>query len=80
MGLPVVATDVPGCRNIVQHGVNGLLCEARNSCSLVKAMQELLEMSERHRSEMGAHGRSLVSSKFDERFIVEATLAAVESA
>ena len=32
MGLPVVATAVPGCRHVVQHGVNGLLCQVRDRC------------------------------------------------
>jgi len=80
MGLPVVATDVPGCRSIVEHGVNGVLCEARNTGSLAGAMRRILDMSEQERSAMGANGRSLVASKFDERFIVEATMRAVESA
>jgi len=79
MGLPVVATDVPGCRNVVEHGVNGVLCEARNSDSLADAMRSILDMSEPERSAMGGSGRRLVASRFDERIIVEATVRAVES-
>lgn len=79
MGLPVVATDVPGCRNVVEHGVNGVLCEARNSQSLAEALRGILGMSEQERSVMGGLGRRLVASRFDEQVVVEATVRAVES-
>jgi glycosyltransferase involved in cell wall biosynthesis len=80
MGLPVVATDVPGCRNIVEDGVNGLLCEAKNSESLRQAMQKMLMMATAERVAMGENGRTLVSQKYSEKFVVEATMRAVESA
>jgi glycosyltransferase involved in cell wall biosynthesis len=80
MGLPVVATDVPGCRNIVRDRFNGLLCEVRNSKSLENAMREMLRMTLAERTTMGENGRALVSQKFDENLVVEATMRAVESA
>jgi len=79
MGLPVVATDVPGCRNIVEHGYNGLLCEAKSSCALQQAMQNMVAMSEDKRSAMGANGRALVVEKFSEQFVVDATMRAIAS-
>lgn len=80
MGLPVIATDVPGCRNVVQDGVNGLLCEARNSHSLYRAMRRILTLSPAERLEMGENGRAIVAGKYDERLVVEATVEAVTSA
>lgn len=80
MGLPVVATDVPGCRNIVTDGFNGLLCEVKNSESLLLALQKMLALSDQERALMGANGRKLVAEKFDEQLVVEATMSAVESA
>lgn len=80
MGLPVVATDVPGCRSIVQRGLNGLLCEAKSSASLAQAMREMLALSEQERLRMGTSGRALVCAKFDEKQVVETTLRAIESA
>ena len=49
MGLPVVASDVPGCRNIVTDGFNGLLCQPHSSVSLADAMRRIIEMSEPER-------------------------------
>lgn len=80
MGLPVITTNVPGCRNIVTDGFNGLLCEARNSASLQLAMQRMLRLGDEERRAMGASGRSLVTQAFDECLVIEATVRAVQSA
>ena len=80
MGLPVVATDVAGCRNVVSDGYNGLLCEVKSSTSLAHAMQRMLALSDDERVRMGENGRARVARKFDEQLVVEATMRAVESA
>jgi glycosyltransferase involved in cell wall biosynthesis len=80
MGLPVLATDVPGCRNVVSDGYNGLLCEVKSSASLAHAMQKMLALTDDERARMGENGRALVARKFDEQLVVEATMRAVESA
>lgn len=77
MGLPAVATDVPGCRHIVSHGVNGLLCEARSAEALQGALEQLLAMSEAEREALGAAGRARVEAEFDEQRVVKAALEAV---
>lgn len=77
MGLPVVATDVPGCRHVVQHGVNGLLCRARDIASLQGAMAQMLTMPIAERSRMGLEARRIVESMFSDNLVVDATLKAV---
>jgi glycosyltransferase involved in cell wall biosynthesis len=77
MGLPVIATDVPGCRNIVTDGVNGLLCEARSVPSLMTAIESLLAMPPEERARLGAAGRARVEAEFDEQRVVDAALAVV---
>ncbi len=71
MGRPIVATDVPGCREVVADGVNGLLCEARNVDSLASKLARMLEMSDDERRAMGERGRAKVAQEFDERVVVE---------
>jgi len=78
MGLPAVATDVPGCRHIVTHGVNGLLCEARSADALHAALEQLLAMSAAEREAMGAAGRARVEAEFDEQLVVRAAVDVVE--
>ncbi len=80
MGLPVVATDVPGCRNIVSDGHNGFLCQAKDSDSLMQAMQKVIAMPAAERERMGQAGRALVSENYDEALVVAATMRAVSSA
>ncbi|HEY6131561.1 MAG TPA: glycosyltransferase family 4 protein [Halioglobus sp.] len=80
MGLPVIATDVPGCRNIVKDGFNGLICDAMNTESLLTVMRKMLSMSTADRVTMGRNGRALVSQQYDENLVVEATLRAIDSA
>jgi glycosyltransferase involved in cell wall biosynthesis len=78
MGLPAVATDVPGCRHIVTHGVNGLLCEVRNAAALQAALQQMLDMSEEQRAALGAAGRARVEAEFDEQIVIKRYLETVE--
>jgi glycosyltransferase involved in cell wall biosynthesis len=71
MGRPIVATDVPGCREVVAEGVNGLLCEVRNAESLAARLAQMLDMSGDARRAMGERGRQKVAAEFDERVVVE---------
>lgn len=72
-GRAIVATDVPGCREAVRHGENGLLVEARNSGALAEALDLLLEDAELRRK-MGAAGRRRAEQEFDVCEVVRATL------
>ena len=78
MALPAVATDVPGCRHIVRHGHNGLLCEARSVDALFAALEQLLAMSDAERAALGAAGRARVEAEFDEQLVVKAALDVVD--
>jgi glycosyltransferase involved in cell wall biosynthesis len=55
-GRPLVATDVPGCRDVVQEGVNGLLVPPQDPAALAEALHTLL-IDEKLRARMGAAGR-----------------------
>jgi glycosyltransferase involved in cell wall biosynthesis len=73
-GLPIVATDVPGCREIVKHGVNGLLVPARNSNALAEAIRHIAE-NPSERSRMGAAGRKIAVNEFDEEIVIRDTFS-----
>ncbi len=77
MGLPAVATDVPGCRHIVTHGVNGLLCQVKSAESLRQALEQALAMTDAQRQALGAAGRARVEAEFDEQLVVRAALDVV---
>ncbi len=72
-GRPIIATDVPGCREIVHNGENGILVPLKNSNSLASAMKELINNPEK-RKIMGTNGRRLVENEFSEEIVVYQTL------
>ena len=77
MELPVVASDVAGCRNIIKHRKNGLLCKPRDSLSLKNAMKEMLQMSQADRLVMGKNGRQIVKEKFSEDLVINELLETI---
>ena len=70
---PVVTTDMPGCREIVEDGVNGLLVRPRDTVALADALERLI-VSPKLRATMGKAGRERVLQYFTERRVVEQTL------
>lgn len=63
MARPTITTDVPGCRETVTDGVNGLLVPSKNVEALARAMIDLAGDRDR-REQMGAAGRALASSRY----------------
>lgn len=77
MARPLIASDVPGCNDVVEHGVNGLLCEPRSAASLAGAMRSMLELSPAERSEMGRRGRAIAAARFGEDRVAAAYLTEI---
>lgn len=72
MGRPLIATDVPGCRAVVDHDVSGFLCEVRNVDSLATAMESFLALSPDARTTMGKAGRAKMEREYDQALVVAA--------
>jgi glycosyltransferase involved in cell wall biosynthesis len=72
-GLPVVATEVRGCRQVVDHGVTGLLVPVRDADALGVAVSELADDSDRRKA-MGEAAVLRARQHFDERRVVELVL------
>jgi glycosyltransferase involved in cell wall biosynthesis/ribosomal protein S18 acetylase RimI-like enzyme len=70
MGLPVIATDIRGCRQVVEDGVNGLLVPVRAPSRLRDAIESIGADPER-RAAMGEASRKRALANFDERRVVE---------
>jgi glycosyltransferase involved in cell wall biosynthesis len=77
MARPLIATDVPGCRQLVEDGVTGFLCAARDSASLAEAMKKLARLSPQERRRMGEAARAMVEQRYSEEFVVRAYLDAL---
>jgi glycosyltransferase involved in cell wall biosynthesis len=73
-GLPLITTDVPGCREVVTDGVDGLLVPMGDSEALARAMARLQDDPAFAR-QLGDAARRKARAQFDERIVVERTLA-----
>lgn len=69
MGKPIITTDSVGCRDVVDDGVTGFLCEPRNASDLAEKMLSLVVMTSDERQAMGRAGRLKAVREFDEKFI-----------
>lgn len=79
MSLPVVTTDVPGCRNIVKNGLNGLICSPRDSSALAAVMTKMINMPSADRNLMGQAGREIVTNSYDERLVIQSAVDVVNN-
>lgn len=79
MSRPIITTDMPGCRDVVAHGVNGLLCRAESAEDLAEKMLTLAAMSHSERQRMGIQGRLRAEQEFDERVVLEIYRQAIQS-
>ncbi len=70
MAIPIITTDVVGCRQVVDNGVTGLLCQVRDSSDLALKMEEMLNMTENDREYMGKLGREKMLKEFDESIVI----------
>ena len=73
MGKAIVASDVPGCREVTVDGENGLLVPVRDSAALASALQCVLTDDD-WRQELGRAGRRRMVKLFNERDVINQTL------
>jgi glycosyltransferase involved in cell wall biosynthesis len=71
VGRPLIATDVPGCKQIVDDGRTGFLCRARDAADLARKIEQMARLSRDERREMGAAARRKVERNFDEKVVLE---------
>jgi glycosyltransferase involved in cell wall biosynthesis len=77
MARPVIATDVPGCRSVLNHGVSGLLCDVRSAASLAAAMERFIALPPEARAAMGRAGRAKMEAEFDQAIVIAYYRAAI---
>jgi glycosyltransferase involved in cell wall biosynthesis len=79
MAIPVIATDVPGCRSVVMDQVSGYLCRSRDAADLADKMEKMLHLPRDARAAMGAAGRQRMVREFDEQTVLDQYVAAVKA-
>ena len=74
VGRPVITSNIPGCREAVEHGKTGLLAEVKSSKSLYLAMKQFLDLSWEERESMGKAGRRKMELEFEKGMVVRETV------
>lgn len=77
MARPIITTDAVGCREVVDHGINGFLCQVRDSADLAAKMEQMLSLTLTQRLEMGFRGRAKIEAEFDEQIVINKYLTAI---
>ena len=77
MGVPVVASNIRGCRQVVEHQKTGLLVRAHRPHHLALALERLVT-SPALRTQMGRAGRTKAIAEFDQRQVIDTTLSVYE--
>lgn len=72
MAKPLIATDVTGCRNLIEDGMTGYLCEVRNPVSLAEKMILLYNLPDEKRYEMGLKSREKMVKEYQKRIVLAA--------
>lgn len=74
MGRPVITSDIHGCKEAVEDGVTGFLCEKQNADDLYEKMKQFISLSFKEREAMGAAARKRMEMLFDKKKVVAETI------
>jgi glycosyltransferase involved in cell wall biosynthesis len=78
MARPLIATNVTGCRDIVEDGVNGLLCKVKSGEDLAEKMIKMMGLPAEQRKTMGEKGREKMIREFDKKKVIGIYLQAID--
>lgn len=79
MGLPAIVTDISGCNEIIQNGVNGIIIPSRDENILYEAMEWFYEHQHEEIKEMAKHARPIISERYESHKVWEALLKEYQS-
>ncbi len=80
MEKPVITTNVTGCKEIVEDGITGYLCEVKDSQDLALKMEGMLSLKSDERKNMGKKARQKVIREFDKEIVIKSYLKAIKEA
>ena len=77
-GRPVIASDIPGCREIFDEDISGIGFKPRDSKDLIRAVNQFLELPREVRADMGKAARQKVEDLFDRNIVVNKYIEEIE--
>jgi glycosyltransferase involved in cell wall biosynthesis len=77
MGRPIIASDIAGCKEIVDDGINGYLCLSKDYRDLANKMEKMLNLSDTQIIDMATKGRLKAENEFDQKIVIDIYLKSV---
>lgn len=79
MAKPLITTNIAGCRQTVDEGINGFLCEVKNAQDLALKMSQMYALDDKTLEQMGKASRQKVENEFDEKIVIQKYLDILRS-
>jgi glycosyltransferase involved in cell wall biosynthesis len=76
---PIIATDVPGCHQVVEDGVNGYLCKLKDARDLAAKMETMGNLDNETLYQFGQNGRHKMITNYDERLVIHKYVEAIKT-
>lgn len=71
IGRALIATDVPGCRHVVNDGENGFLCQPQSSEDLAQKMVSYLSLTADEKISMALNSHRIIKEKYDQKLVID---------
>jgi glycosyltransferase involved in cell wall biosynthesis len=78
MERPCISTDTTGCREVIEHGITGFLCNVKDANDLADKMEQMFREDPQNRSAMGRKARQKVIREFNKNIVVAAYMSAIK--
>lgn len=79
MGKPILASHVPGCKDVVENGVNGYFFEAKNIDDMINKFETFIKLPTENKKQMGRAGRIKIAKEYDEKIVAEKYVTIISS-
>lgn len=77
-GRPIITTNRSGCREVIDHGINGFIVNQYDSRDLIEKIEAFLALSWEERKNMGLAGRAKVEKEFDRQIVIQKYLEEIQ--
>lgn len=78
-GRPIIASDIPGCRETFDEGISGFSFQKKDTEGLINAIERFIQLDNESRKKMGLAGRRKMEREFDRQIVVDKYLKEIES-
>ncbi len=79
MEKPAIASNVTGCKEIIDDNVTGFLCKVKDENDLAEKMEKMIELAPNQRCELGKKARQKIIKEFDKQIVIDAYIDAIKS-